>query len=166
MKKNARLQTWMNEWDSDPGAVLPREYRAFLFLFNGRQYYEAHDVLEALWLPCRDENRSFYQGLIQLAGAFVHFDKHALFPEHPVHMRRRAPGCRLLDLAAARLGRFGPLHMRLDLLAVLGICELWKTRAQQGGSPLQMHAPPKLQLEVESAEPLEPTDLQIRIDIV
>lgn len=152
MKKNARLQTWMNEWDPDPDAALPREYRAFFFLFNGRQYYEAHDVLEALWLPCRDENRSFYQGLIQLAGAFVHFDKHALFPEHPVHMRRLAPGCRLLDLAAARLGRFGPLHMRLDVLAVLRICQLWQTRAQECGSPLQTHKPPQLQLELESAQ--------------
>ena len=151
MKKNARLQTWMDEWDSDPGAALPREYRAFFFLFNGRQYYEAHDVLEALWLPCRDENRSFYQGLIQLAGAFVHFDKHACFPEHPVHGRRIAPGCRLLDLAAARLGRFGPLHMRLDVPAVLRMCELWKTRSQHSVSPLQTHAAPELKLEPEQA---------------
>ncbi len=141
----------MDEWDSDPGAALPREYRAFFFLFNGRQYYEAHDVLEALWLPCPDENRSFYQGLIQLAGAFVHFDKHACFPEHPVHGRRIAPGCRLLDLAAARLGRFGPLHMRLDVPAVLRMCELWKTRSQHCVSPLQTHAAPELKLEPEQA---------------
>jgi hypothetical protein len=63
--------------------------------------------------------------------------------------RRRSPDD---PKAAARLGRFGPLHMRLDLGAVLEICQLWKTRAQQCGSPLQTHKPPELQLEIESAQ--------------
>jgi hypothetical protein len=146
MKKNARLEAWMTEWDPDPGADLPREYRAFFFLFNGSQYYEAHDLLEALWLRCADEQRSFYQGLIQLAGAFVHFEKHARFPEHPVHGRRLAPGARLLDLAAARVGVYGPVYMQVDVLAVLQICAVWKVRAVEGGSPLQIHEPPSLRL--------------------
>ena len=147
MKKNARLEAWMTAWDPDPSSDLPREYRAFFELFNGRQYYEAHDVLEALWLGCLDENRSFYQGLIQLAGAFVHFDKHARFPEHPVHGRRLAPGSRLLDLAAARIGGYGPVHLRIDVGAVLEVCAVWKARALGGGaSPLQAHEPPILQL--------------------
>jgi predicted metal-dependent hydrolase len=147
MKKNARLEAWMTAWDPDPSSDLPREYRAFFELFNGRQYYEAHDVLEALWLGCLDENRSFYQGLIQLAGAFVHFDKHARFPEHPVHGRRLAPGARLLDLAAARIGGYGPVHLRIDVGAVLEVCAVWKVRALGGGvSPLQAHEPPSLQL--------------------
>jgi hypothetical protein len=29
-------------------------------------------VLEQLWLECRDENRLYFKGLIQIAGAFVH----------------------------------------------------------------------------------------------
>ena len=147
MKKNARLEAWMTAWDPDPSSDLPREYRAFFELFNGRQYYEAHDVLEALWLGCADENRSFYQGLIQLAGAFVHFDKHACFPEHPVHRRRLAPGCRLLDMAAARIGPYGPVHMQIDVVAVLEVCAVWRDRALGGGvSPLQVHEPPSIQL--------------------
>jgi hypothetical protein len=147
MKKNARLEAWMTAWDPDPSSDLPREYRAFFELFNGRKYYEAHDVLEALWLGCVDENRSFYQGLIQLAGAFVHFDKHACFPEHPVHGRRLAPGCRLLDLAAGRIARYGPVHMQIDVGAVLEMCAVWRGRALRGGvSPLQVHEPPSIEL--------------------
>jgi hypothetical protein len=85
--------------------------------------------------------------LIQLAGAFVHFDKHACFPEHPVHGRRLAPGYRLLNLAAGRIARYGPVHMQIDVGAVLEMCVLWKTRALGGGaSPLQVHEPPSLQL--------------------
>ena len=147
MKKNARLEAWMTGWDPDPSSDLPREYRAFFQLFNGQKYYEAHDVLEVLWLGCVDENRSFYQGLIQLAGAFVHFDKHARFPEHSVHGRRLAPGCRLLDLAAERIARYGPVHMRIDVGALLEVCAVWKARALGGGgSPMQVYAPPSLQL--------------------
>lgn len=54
-------------------------YLGFFECFNRQQFYEAHDVLEELWLDCRggplDE---FYKALIQLAGAFVHLQKERL----------------------------------------------------------------------------------------
>ena len=51
-------------------------YRQFWELFNAEKFFEAHEVLEALWLetPAGSE-RDFYQGLIQIAAAFVHVQK-------------------------------------------------------------------------------------------
>lgn len=36
-------------------------------LFNAGRYFEAHDVFEAIWLGKVGDERSFYQGLIQVA---------------------------------------------------------------------------------------------------
>lgn len=77
MKKNASIQAKLSAWESSTDSLLPKEYRAYFDCFNQGLYYEAHDVLEHLWLVCQDANRSFFQGLIQIAGAFVHFQKQA-----------------------------------------------------------------------------------------
>ena len=154
MKKNERLETWLTEWDVKKDSLLPREYRAFFHCFNAGDFYEAHDVLEHLWLQCGDENRSFYQALIQFAGAFVHLQKHALYPEHPTHGRRLCPGARLFALADARLAAYPAVHLNLNLLEVRGLCALWSQRALRVGtdtertleSPLTAFDPPQLVL--------------------
>lgn len=159
MKKNALLEVWLEKWETNqmtklPAGTrnsLPREYRAYFFCFNHAQYYEAHDVLEHLWLLCHDSNRSFYQALIQFAGAFVHFQKQALFPEHPTHSRRLAPGRRLLALAASRLKEYPLKHERLDLGHLLELCQLWQERSSSHERPLSAFPPPILALESESS---------------
>ena len=53
-----------------------RHYLGYFACFNRQLYYEAHDVLEELWLPIRGTPQArFYQGLIQMAGGFVHLQK-------------------------------------------------------------------------------------------
>lgn len=41
--------------------------------FNAGKYFEAHEVLEDLWHEYREIDRTFIQGLIQLAAGFYHF---------------------------------------------------------------------------------------------
>lgn len=153
MKKNVLLEAWLEKWEADQPAgtqqSLPREYRAYFDCFNQTQYYEAHDVLEHLWLRCHDSNRSFYQGLIQFAGAFVHFQKQARFPEHPTHSRRLAPGRRLLALAACRLREYPLRHEALNLGHLLELCELWQVRSSAHERPLCAFPPPILMLQSE-----------------
>ena len=48
---------------------LPQALHRFLELFNAREYWESHEVLEGPW---REEGSDFYQGLILYASAFVH----------------------------------------------------------------------------------------------
>ena len=97
-------------------------YRAFFHCWNEQRYYEAHDVLEQLWLKetnSRDAN--FFKGLIQAAGAFVHLQKRFEHPSHAKHSRRLPPAVRLFQLAEKNLSIFAPRHHGLDVAA---LCEL------------------------------------------
>ncbi|MGB0582428.1 MAG: DUF309 domain-containing protein, partial [Limisphaerales bacterium] len=61
------------------GGVHDAHYLGFFECFNRQLFYEAHDVLEELWLECRKtEKDEFYKALIQLAGAFVHLQKNRI----------------------------------------------------------------------------------------
>src|SRR2546423_12627744 len=98
MKKVERIATFAAQFARDDRALDPR-YIGFFECFNSQRYYEAHDVLENLWLERRDENYAFFKGLIQIAGAFVHLQKQFLRPTHPKDGRRLRPAARLFKLA-------------------------------------------------------------------
>src|ERR1700747_3239468 len=78
-------------------------YQAYFRCWNEQRYYEAHDVLEQLWLNTDSVDDNFFKGLIQAAGAFVHLQKHFEQPLHPKHSRRLRPAVRLLELAQKNL---------------------------------------------------------------
>ena len=63
------------------GRDLDARYLGYFDCFNRELFYEAHDVLEDLWLLDRKgADGDYYKGLIQLAGAFVHLQKGRLKP--------------------------------------------------------------------------------------
>jgi hypothetical protein len=41
--------------------------------FNAREFFEAHEVWEEIWLTEDEPERTFLQGLIQIAAAFHHY---------------------------------------------------------------------------------------------
>jgi hypothetical protein len=90
-------------------------YCGFFRCWNEQRYYEAHDVLEHLWLRTTSEDGQYFKGLIQAAGAFVHLQKQFEHPTHPKHGRRLAPALRLLRLAEKNLQPFGPRRYEFDL---------------------------------------------------
>src|ERR1700746_2327387 len=103
MNKEDRVAAFTRELSSD-GKVDDRAYyRAYFQLFNDQQYYEAHDVLEQLWLKAFEADTQFYKGLIQLAGAFVHLQKQFRRPTHPTDGRRLRSALRLFKLAHKNL---------------------------------------------------------------
>jgi len=105
------------------GQDLDAHYLGFFECFNRQMYYEAHEVLEKLWLPNRwKPNDLFYKGLIQLAGAFVHLQKH-----------RPGPAASLFKLARANLQKFPPVHQRLDVADVSHLAEIWLQKVESGG---------------------------------
>ncbi len=103
-------------------------YRAFFRCWNEQRYYEAHDVLEQLWLKSKSRDADYFKGLIQAAGAFVHLQKQFEHPSHPKHGRRLAPAVRLFRLAERNLSNFTPRHHGLDVAA---LCELLRAYADQ-----------------------------------
>jgi hypothetical protein len=48
------------------------EFDAFIECWNDARFFEAHEVLEGLWMRTRDE---YQRGLIQLAAALYHIQR-------------------------------------------------------------------------------------------
>lgn len=82
-----------------------REYHGYFELFNKGEYYEAHDVLEHLWLQRKGTAEyNFFKALIQYAGCFVHLKK-----------AKTGPAIRLFRLCHSYLGEYPDCYRGLDL---------------------------------------------------
>ncbi len=136
-KKHERITELAAQFSAD--GIDPR-YAGYFVLFNRQEFYEAHDVLEDLWLPDRHgANGNFYKGLIQLAGAFVHLQKNRL-----------RPSAALFKLARTNLEKYPPQHVRLDLAAVQTLIAGWLQRLEQTEftiNPLNAQSVPRLELQ-------------------
>lgn len=79
-------------------------YLAGILFFNGRDFFEAHEVWESIWLECAGPERRFYQALIQAAVALYHFGNgnlrgaHKLFHSARAYMERYASPYLGLDI--------------------------------------------------------------------
>jgi len=117
MSKRERISDFVRSLEpgSTEGAS-QNYYSAFFQLWNAQKYYEAHDVLEQLWLVEKNaELARFYQALIQAAGAFVHLQKNYEQPSHAKHGRRLRPATRLFALALRNLEDLPDEYYALDL---------------------------------------------------
>lgn len=121
------------------GRELDAHYLGYFECFNRQLFYEAHDVLEELWLPDRKgDDGDFFKGLIQLAGAFVHLQKNRL-----------KPAAALFRLAEANLRKYPPNHQHLHIPGVLRVIESWLAELQKHDfqkNPLTSGQPPVLRL--------------------
>jgi hypothetical protein len=119
------------------GRRFDARYLGYFACFNRQEFYEAHDVLEDLWLLDRHgPNGDFYKGLIQLAGAFVHLQK-----------ERLRPADALFQLAERNLGKYPAQHEATNVSAVLRLCADWRVALAAGGfarNPLLGGAVPNL----------------------
>ena len=117
MNKRERISDFVRSLESGSRERASQNYyTAFFQLWNAQKYYEAHDVLEQLWLGEKDaELARFYQALIQAAGAFVHLQKNFQHPSHPKHSRRLPPAARLFELALRNLEGLPNEFQALDL---------------------------------------------------
>ena len=118
-------------------------YEAYFGCFNRQLYYEAHDVLEELWLAAgkNGPDYAFYKGLIQAAGAFVHMKLHHAAPQHSVHGQRLAPAARLLRLALKNTSGCGPRHQDLDLGRFHHLCRAYLHKLEQGDCRINPWSP-------------------------
>jgi predicted metal-dependent hydrolase len=136
--KSARIAAMI---ESFRGQELDARYLGYFDCFNRRLFYEAHEVLEDLWLPGRHgANGDFYKGLIQLAGAFVHLQK-----------SRPRPAAALFKLAQANLEKYPSPHEQLDLTAVRALMADWLQRLEPGGfmvNPLTAQTGPRMELKI------------------
>jgi hypothetical protein len=55
-----------------------RLFREGVALFNGVRYWHAHEAWETVWRAAPDDDRDFYQGLIQVAAGLLHLQRRNL----------------------------------------------------------------------------------------
>jgi predicted metal-dependent hydrolase len=126
--------------ESFQGQELAAHYLGYFDCFNRQLFYEAHDVLEDLWLADKyGPNGNFYKGLIQLAGAFVHLQKNRL-----------RPSAALFKLARTNLEKYPSPHEKLNLAAVQQLMAGWEFQLEKGEfqvNPLTATHVPQLALQ-------------------
>lgn len=127
------------------GRKLDPHYLGYFDCFNRQQFYEAHEVLEHLWLKDKQgPNGAFYKGLIQLTGAFVHLQRN-----HP------QPAAALFKLACANLEKYPRVHEHLNLETVRKLARKWLEeleRTRFGVNLLTGQTAPELRLEKSGHE--------------
>jgi predicted metal-dependent hydrolase len=122
MKKSHRIASFVESLDTGAHPDQDPHYVGYFVCFNDQRYYEAHDVLEQLWLKSQGAHHQFFKGLIQLAGAFVHLKKQYLRPGHAKDGRRLRPAWRLFRIAQSNLEPFAPKFLGLDVADATRLC--------------------------------------------
>ncbi len=115
-------------------------YLGYFDCFNRQLHYEAHDVLEELWLETKGPLHNYYKGLIQLAGAFVHLKNGKL-----------DPAARLFRLCRTYLEPYGPETEGLDVRELLDRVDGWIDMLESSGytcTPYDPTHPPTLDPEI------------------
>ena len=91
--------------------------------FNERRFFEAHEVWEELWLASAEPDKTFLQGIIQIAAAFHH------------HLRDNNRGaCSLLQAGLHRVTPFPADHFGIDLELLRSEAAAWVAALTRGAS--------------------------------
>lgn len=92
-------------------------YRKGIEHFNNKEFFECHEVLEELWFKEEGESKLFYQGLIQVAVAFHHYEN-----------ENYRGASKLLQSGIAKLRNYPPEYKGIDLNELLAELERWEKR--------------------------------------
>ena len=53
-------------------------FRRGIEQFNAREFWEAHESWEVVWLPAPEPDKTFLQGIIQVSAGFYHYQENNL----------------------------------------------------------------------------------------
>jgi len=92
--------------------------------FNRGQFFEAHETWEEIWLAAQEPERTFLQGIIQVAAAFHHYQR-----------GNRAGAQSLLEAGLKKLDPFQPVHRGIQLDELRAAGKRWVAELAAGRSP-------------------------------
>ncbi|MEE9592075.1 MAG: DUF309 domain-containing protein [Thermoplasmata archaeon] len=99
---------------------LHRGLREGVSLYNAGRFFEAHEVLEDVWLEEEGDDKTFLQGIIKIAAAFHHYGKGTYRG-----MRN------LLQAGSQMLKPYRPAYRGVELADFLSQIADWIPRAAQ-----------------------------------
>ena len=92
--------------------------------FNRREFFVAHEVWEEAWLRAGEPEKTFLQGLIQIAAGFHHYQ------------RGNLAGAQSLTRAGLeKLDKYPHQHPELDLRRLISAVRHWQTQIAPHGAP-------------------------------
>lgn len=84
--------------------AIPAEFWQGVDEFNTGEFYACHDTWEAIWMEAIDPDRTFYQGLIQIAVSLYHLSRY------------NWQGCvTLMGEGIRRLGPYQPDYFEIEV---------------------------------------------------
>ncbi|MFH7242645.1 MAG: DUF309 domain-containing protein [Spirulina sp.] len=95
---------------------------AGITLFNQGEYYDCHDVLEALWIEADPTEKPFYQGILQIAVGLYHLGN-----------RNWRGATILLGEGVNRLRPFEPSYGGVAVADLVDVGWAWLVALQQTG---------------------------------
>jgi len=106
--------------ESVASELMPPEFWAGVEQFNRQEFYACHDTLEALWMEAVEPEKTFYQGILQIAVAFYHLGN-----------QNRRGAIILLGEGMNRLRRYQPEFADIDLEQLLVQSQAIQVELQQ-----------------------------------
>ncbi|MEH2281517.1 MAG: DUF309 domain-containing protein [Nostoc sp.] len=105
--------------------TIPQEFWQGVEQFNSGQFYACHDTLEALWIEAGEPEKTFYQGILQIAVALYHLEN-----------RNWRGAVILLGEGSNRLRRYPSSYGGVDVDELLSQSAVLLTTLQQIGPDL------------------------------
>jgi hypothetical protein len=86
----------------------PPSFWVAIAQFNQRQFYACHDTLEEIWMEAIDPEKTFYQGILQIAVGLYHLGN-----------RNWQGAVTLLGAGTQRLSAFQPDYGDVDVVTLM-----------------------------------------------
>jgi uncharacterized protein len=98
--------------------------------FNSRHFYDAHEIWEEIWIETLNPERTFLQGLIQVAAAFHHYSRANRLGAH-----------KLLRAGLTKIEPFPHVHRGLELDPLRAAVRIWLAALDAGENPGENELP-------------------------
>jgi predicted metal-dependent hydrolase len=98
--------------------------------FNARQFFAAHESWEEIWLTAEEPDKTFLQGIIQVAAAFHHYQR-----------QNRAGAQSLLRQGLSKLESFSEDYRGIRLEELRNGAAWWEKELAEGRSPTDSGLP-------------------------
>jgi uncharacterized protein len=98
--------------------------------FNAQEFFEAHEVWEEIWLVEAEPEKTFLQGIIQIAAAFHHYD-----------LENSDGAESLLAAGIVKLSRFPADHRGLEIGDLRSAAKRWARSIGESKKPSRAEIP-------------------------